>query len=130
MANFDRDQDWEPHRSALSKSRLRLAKPDLQALHRAGLSANEVTGDEHWDFLLSILKGKLEDVEKERAAAREKLEDSENFDPGELVRQKLVVRLSGREIDVLNWVIGLPKELMEKGDRAKELLGTIDESAN
>jgi len=125
----DRDEDWGTKVKSLSQSRVRDRKPELKGMQRAALSASQVTGDEHWDVLLSIIQERVEKLQSQMEVAIELLKNSDNFSPDDLINQKLAVRLIGREIGALRWVTELPKQVMEQGDRAKELLGTIEESS-
>ena len=124
---FDRDEDWVPRRK--SEEAMRRSIPDLRARHHAALSISEVTGDEHWDRFLEIVQGRIVDVTKMRDEALERLKTSDDFTET-LINQKLAVRLYGRDIEALQWVVRLPKDILEDGDRAKELLGSIDESTH
>jgi hypothetical protein len=114
----------------LSQSETKVRKPELQAIRRAALHAGAITGDAHWDFFLSVIKEKIETKQAEVKAASEKLLYSDVFTTEDLINEKLTVRLIGREIEALQWVIELPQQLQEQGDRATELLGTIDESSD
>jgi len=127
---FDRDEDWVGREKTGKADSVRRSIPDLRAKHHAALSIAEVTGDEHWDRFLQIVQGRIEEVTQMRDEARNRLETSDDFSAESLINQKLAVRLYGRDIEALQWVIGLPKDILEDGDRAKELLGTIDESTH
>jgi len=127
---FDRDRDWEGRVTPLSKERVRRVAPDLHAIQRAALEAAEVTGDEHWDFFVSVIKAKVEDLMGQLEVTEEALKNSDDFTTSVLINQKLAVRIFGSQIETLNWVLELPKALLEKGDRATELLKTIEESAD
>ncbi len=73
---------------------------------------------------------RIEKQQKVMDEEADKLKTSDIFNPEDLINQKLTVRLLGREVEALRWVIGLPKELQEQGDRTSELLGTVDESSD
>jgi hypothetical protein len=128
MGRPDRDLDWNtrPLRGAAERQ----TKARLYEVRRAGLSAEEVTGSEHWDFFLSVVKEAIEKKQGQLEGALENLKTSDDFTTSEVINQKLGVRLLGREIEALKWVIELPKQLMEQGDQATELLGSIDESSD
>ena len=128
--SFDRDEDWEPHVKETCNERVRNAAPNLQELRRAALSIEQVTGDEHWDLFLSMVKARIEEKAAERDKAVEVLKNSDDFTIEPLINQKLAARLFGREVEVLEWVIEQPKIIMEKGERAKELLETVDETTH
>ncbi len=127
---FDRDEDWTPALEEKAKERIRRQAPDLRAQERAALSTVYVTGDEHWDYFLQIVQAKIEGLTVERDKATEALKNSDDFSTEILINQKLAVRLFGKEIEALEWVIELPQIIMEKGERAKELLGKLDETTH
>ncbi len=126
----DRDEDWELRQKEAVKSQTIKRKPELQVIHRAALEAAEVTGDKHWDFFLSVIKEKIEKKQKEVETASNRLIYSDSFTTEDLINAKLAVRLLGREIEALQWVMGLPAQLQEQGDQATELLGTINKSSD
>ncbi len=127
---FDRDSDWQDSVDKRVARSVRSQVPDLQAAKRAALAATQVTGDESWDLFLSIVKSRIEEREVQLQAALDSLQNSDDFSPDSVVGQKLSIRLVSRELMVLNWIIELPQILLENGDRAKQLLGTIEESSD
>lgn len=56
--SFDRDTDWRGRSAEVAKARRTQRIVDLHAAQRDALSASRVTGDEHWDHLLTILDRK------------------------------------------------------------------------
>jgi hypothetical protein len=124
----DRDLDWGTRVASLALKKTRDKKSELQAINRVALAAEYVTGDEQWDVLLSVVMHRIELLEGQVAEAVESMRSSDNFDPSVLIEQKLGTRLLGREVESLKWVIELPAILKEQGDRANELLGSIEES--
>ena len=126
----DRDEDWTPHLEKKAKEQIRRQAPDLRAQEHAALSAAYVTGDEHWDHFLEVVQAKIEKSTTERDKAAEALKNSDDFSTEILINQKLAVRLFGKEVEALEWVIELPQIIMEKGERAKELLGKLDETTH
>ncbi len=126
----DRDQDWETKLREITTTQTEERRPELLGMNRAALHAKAVTGDEHWDFFLSIVEEKIEKRQAEVKAASDRLLNSDVFTTEDLINEKLAVRLLGREIEALQWVIELPAQLQGQGDRATELLGTIDKSSD
>lgn len=120
----DRDRDWGARIAGLSQETVRA--PRLEEIKRAALSAAQVTGDEHWDFFLSIVQEKMEDLRGQVETTVKDLTNSDIFTAENLINQKLAVRLLGRELEALEWVTSLPKTLMEQGDQAKQLIGNAD----
>jgi hypothetical protein len=127
---YDRDSDWEDHLKQIGKDWRRRDASNLGAIERAALAASQVTGDEYWDLFLSVINERLESRRKSLEDFRNKLEISNDFSTEALINQKLSIRQLGCEIEALEWVTGLPKELMEKGERAKELLEINDETTH
>ena len=127
---YDRDEDWAPALKEKAKEQIRRQAPDLRAQERAALSTSQVTGDEHWDRFLEVVQARIKECAVERDKAAEALKNSDDFSPETLVKQKLAARLYGKEVDALKWVIDQPRIIMEKGERAKELLGKLDETTH
>jgi hypothetical protein len=122
--------EYEASRQAEKTKKIRTRSNELQAAKRSALSAAQITGDKHWDLFLSVVNERLEGLQKEVDVAVELLKTSDDFSPDDLINQKLAVRLIGREIQALTWVIELPKQLLEQGELAKQLLGSINESTH
>jgi len=126
----DRDEDWESRVAESAKKKTRDRAPQLREIQRAALAAEHVTGNEHWDNMLSIVQSRLDSLRTSVETAVNELKDSDIFTAENLINQKLTVRLLGKEVEALEWVIGLPTMLMEQGDQARKLLETIEESSN
>jgi hypothetical protein len=122
--------EYEASQQAKKVQKIRSRSSELQAAKRSALSATQVTGDKHWDHFLSVVNERLGGLQKEMDVAFDLLKTSDNFSPEDLINQKLAVRLIGREIQALTWVIKLPQQLMEQGDLAKQLLGNTNESTH
>ncbi len=97
----------------------------LKTLQRAALEARAVTGDPHWDYYLSCLQGAIEQTEKQIAHLRENLCDGSVVNHDQLLTLKLALaECRGR---LTAWIVArdTPKELMESGDKATDLLAKI-----
>jgi formate dehydrogenase maturation protein FdhE len=121
-------EEFEKNQAERKKKEVKQRRSELGAMQREALAAEYVTGDEHWDLLLSIMMAKIKNLQGKIDEATEALKTSDEFSPEVLINQKLGVRLYGARVDELEWLISLPQILKEQGDRANELLGTIDES--
>jgi imidazolonepropionase-like amidohydrolase len=124
----DRDIDWGERVKEQAKSTTEVRRLDLQVIRRTALHAGALTGDEHWDHFLSLVKHRIEERKAEIKTHADFLINSDIFTNEELINAKLAVRLFGREVEALEWVIELPAKLQEQGDQADKLLGTIDET--
>jgi hypothetical protein len=127
---FDRDQDWEKRKEKLKKETIKKRAKELGAMKREAVSAAFVTGDAHWDLLLSIITAKIKKLRGQVEEARERLESSDEFSPDAMINQKLGVRLLGVRIDELEWLVTLPSILKEQGDQAAKLLESIEETTD
>ena len=99
----------------------------LQMLERAALEARAVTGDPHWDYYLSCLQGAIEQTEKQIAHLRENLGRGDVVNHDQIMTLKLALaECRGR---LAAWIVArdTPKELMESGDKATDLLAKIAE---
>lgn len=130
MSNFDRDEDWASHLQEKGRERAHREVSNIREINRAALAAAHVTGDKHWDMFLEMVNDRLVKKRESLEDFRNKMEESNDFSTEGLINQKLAVRQLGCEIEALEWVIGLPKSIMEQSDKAKKLLGTVDETAH
>ncbi len=128
--SFERDKDWAPHLQEAASERAHREVSNIGMINRAALSAAHITGDEHWNLFLEMVNDRLEKSRTGLQDFRNRLEKSNDFSPDVLINQKLMVRQLGCEIEALEWVIGLPKSIMEQSERTKELLGTVDKIAH
>lgn len=126
---FDRDRDWKGRSGEVADARRAQRITELRRAQRAALAAQHVTGDESWDHFLSLLQERLNTAKERMGLVVEKLQNSNDFTTEALINQKLAVRLLGVEIEVVEWVMGLPRELVEQGDRASQLIEQSGESA-
>ena len=123
----DRDLDWAKVLEERGRTPIQSRRPQLEELQRVAADLEYLTGDAHWDTLRSMVQAKLTVLRASRDTKREILENSDNFTTEDLINDKLAVRLYGKEIETLEWLIGLPKTIREQGDQAKQLLETVDE---
>ncbi len=126
----DRDGQWKDHVEGREKDITKRRIPELQGIKRSALAAESVTGDKYWDDLLSIVQARIDLLQVQLDAAIDPLKNSDVFDVEGIISQKLAVRLVGKEIETLQWLINLPKDLMEQGDHSRQLLESIDKTLN
>jgi hypothetical protein len=129
MSRFD-GSDWAAHLEKQHEKRLERRTVEAQSLKRMALSAGRVTGDEDWDRLLSVVQERIVTYAGVRDQALESIVKSDEFSSEALINQKLAIRMLGAQIEALEWVIGLPKELKENSDRANKSVESVGESAS
>ena len=124
----DRDVEWKSRVERKASAVPLQRRNEILAVRRAALSASQVVGDEHWDMLLSIVNERIQSLRTKVDSAIESMKSSDSFDPETLINQKLGVRLWGREIEVLEWVMELPKRLIEQGEHFRELIEKTEQT--
>ncbi len=130
MSRADRDRDWESRTQGGRVSKISERRHQLEGVVRAEIASANVTGDEYWDHFLSLVQAKIVALRQSQQTAQDLLQNSDNFSPEALIHEKIAVRLYGKQIEALEWVISLPEILMEQGDRARELLASITENTD
>jgi len=78
MPRVDRTK-WEDNLSARASTTLRSRVPELQGIKRAGISAANIIGDKHWDFLLTIVQERIDSLQKQMETALDPLKNSDIF---------------------------------------------------
>jgi len=94
---------------------------NLRLHERAGLEANAVTGDPHWDHYLAYIQAAIIQTEEQIDGLKAKLcGDTVDYE-GLLTLKLLLAKCEGR---VEAWISArdLPKELIDNGDKAHALL--------
>ncbi len=93
----------------------------LHALRQAEVSADRLTGHPDWDVFLSFLQHAVNETANQRDMALAKLNDPTVVDHGEMLRLKIIISECASRITTLLAVIQLPKEIKEKGEKARTL---------
>ena len=94
---------------------------NLRLHERAGLEAQTVTGDPHWDHYLAYIQAAILTTEEQIEAFKAKLCGDVVDYEGLLTIKLLLAKCEGR---VEAWISArdLPKELIENGDKAHDAL--------
>ncbi len=125
--SFDRDELTE----LLGKKRAEGAgvnRSMLRMLSQAAVSANHLTADPSWDIFLSYLQDMLEKATKARDGIMLELARPDLVNPDAVLQRRIgVIRLNER-IDLLNFIIAMPKDIKKTGTLAAEQLKELEEA--
>ena len=98
------------------------AGPDtLRLVLQAAVQADNLTGDQHWDYYLQCLQGKVEEFQAAERHNLERLADSRVIDHSALLTVKMALADIRATIRALEWAIELPQSIKETGKAAKAL---------
>lgn len=105
-------KEWREHLAEKAKT------PDLshlRMLRQAAIHAKFLTSDPNWDQFLSFVQGAIETAGENLEASKDKLADPMIVDQGEILRLKARISNLDGMIKALEWVVEVPKGLVETG---------------
>lgn len=118
---FNRE-DWRELNKRQGKETLNGERPNLQYLVQAQVKQENLTGDQYWDIYLSYLQEVFERITPQANQIRDRLCDPKVVDPNAIMEAKLALADINGQIRMIEAILGLPKAIMESGDKAKERL--------
>ena len=110
------------------KEHIREQKTSLGMLQRAAVEAKFLTGDHNWDVYLSYIQNAIERTEAQLSVFKDGLCDPDMTNADALMRIKIHAATCTGRIEAMEAMKALPVELMTAGEKAKQLLATIDET--
>ncbi len=122
MQSYDQ---WRNEHSVEVDKKAKTAQ--LRVAHRAALQAKHLTSNETWDIFLSYLQSGREACDTALDTYKESLLSPNMVDVPEMMRIKMKISEFEAQIRVLDWVMGLPKEIIATGEIAEELLKDAEE---
>lgn len=87
-----------------------------------------LTENDHWNTYLSFLQSVRQDVQASRDSAQGKQNDPTIWDPILLAQIKSNILRADSILETLDFVMSLPKALIEDGEKAKSLVLTFERS--
>ena len=105
-----------------NKKSLNGERPNLEYLTQAAVKQVLLTGNPHWDTFLSYLQSALERMLDQEIQLRDRLCSSSLVSPDGIMETKLALAEIVGQIKTIEAVIGLPKDIMETGEKAKDRL--------
>lgn len=95
---------------------------NLEEIQRAAPQMELLTGTEEWDKYLTYLQSLLESIELNIEHSKAVMLNPHSWNTEDLIREKMnLLKFEDRK-DLLEFVMGLPKELIETGEIAKQAL--------
>lgn len=121
---FDRE-DYEDLRER-KRGKTNGHSQNLEYLVQAQVKMELLTGDPHWDRFLSYLQSSSDAMHEILSGLEKRICDPGLVDPAQIMEAKMsIARMMGR-IETMDAVIGLPKDIIESGEKAKERLGDLE----
>lgn len=108
-------------RAQRERSNGKVAPDNFHLAAQAAVLAENLTGDEHWDYFLQCLQGALEASQSDETMLLERLASEHSVDHDTIMRLKLALMDARATIRTLKWTIALPHEIKETGKVAQEL---------
>ena len=101
------------------KQKVKERERDFQQMAQAAVPAAAVTGSAEWDFLLSLIQAEVERLDAVVAALTEAYATEPSFDPIKMSEAKASIQRAVVQRDTLQSIVTLPKEIIEKGEKAQ-----------
>ena len=111
--------EFEADVAARRKRKVRENERTFQQIAQAAVPAAAVTGSAEWDYLLSLMQAEVERLDKVIQGLTEAYAIDPSFDPIRMSESKAAIRTAVAQRDTLRSVITLPKEIIEKGEKAQ-----------
>ena len=118
---FDRNEYSQHIADAAKRTAADTSVRNLRLHERAGLEAATVTGDPHWDHYLAYIQAAIIQTEEQIDRLKVDLCGDIVDHVGMLKIKLLLAKCEGR-VEAWKSARDLPKELIENGDKAHDLL--------
>ena len=120
-------EDWQKLLERQHIDEVRKRRPELRVLAQAEVPAAALTRSVEWDFFLSLLQGKIEELDSSLTVLQGSLATEMVFDHGQLAANKAFAMRIKVQLDTLQSVLELPRQIIETGEKAKFELSQYDE---
>ena len=101
--------------------------PAMRVLAAASVVMEKlITKSEEWNRFLSYIQGQIEKTRAQKESAHQKLADPSIWEPYQLNKLKSDLIAADAMITALEWVMQLPKALIDGGADAQEFLNKLD----
>lgn len=119
MTNYSYDE-WRRVQASAGPS-----APDVGSIRlavRAAVHAEHLTSNETWDGFLGYIEGAKEECSAAIESCQNSLCNTHLVSYDDILHIKLVLSDLDGQLKALDWVLELPKALLETGEIARELL--------
>ena len=99
-------------------------RPQLEMISQAAVKAELLTGQQHWDYFLSLIEGAIEVTQNHKEAFERLVMDPATSDE-DVKKLRINAFLCAERIMAWRAVMTMPKELIEQGEKARTLLERV-----
>jgi len=118
--------DFKALNKDLEKKRIETVVPHLQLLKQGVVVAELLPGVPAWDTFLSYIQGAIDTTREQHIALQGMLASPSILDTDRLLQIKVSALRCAERIAAWEAVLGLPKELIESGTKAADLLTRME----
>lgn len=119
--NSTYDEWFERNKSEAPKDQV-----DIRLAIRAAVHAENLTSNEIWNQFLGYLQGGLEECRKRLETYRDRLLSPYVVDQQEILLIKIAIADLEGQTKAVEWIIELPKSILETGEIARKLFSSDD----
>ena len=94
----------------------------LQLVEKTAIQAKHLTNDERWDWFVQLIQTALEMAKGSQRNAENVLLAPQVMSEADLRQAKVSYIQASAQVTALEMVISLPKQLMEDGEKAKQVI--------
>lgn len=126
-------KDWKAAKKNVHRDHAKAAIPSLDFLAQASVSAEHLTGYHEWNTYLSYVQAVIEKARIYLGECDARLTNPDIVNHDQLIQIKIQRESIASMIRAWEAAISLPKEIIEKGEEAKnhllELVGSEEDEA-
>lgn len=108
------------------QQRVRENRTELRVLAQARVPVSALTKSTEWDYFLSLLQAKIEELDTALNTFQQSQITDLDFSHAELAQRKAIAMRFAVQRDTLRVVLDLPKQILEIGEKAKLELDQYD----
>jgi hypothetical protein len=116
--NYER-KEFSNHLRQQRVAKVRESKTQLRQVAQAELAIDVVTKSPEWDYFLSLLQSEVDQLDQMLEVLQQAYAREPSFSYEAMAERKAQLMQVSVQRDTLMHVLSLPKEIMEKGAKAK-----------
>ena len=112
-------EEWDKLVETRKRETVKRREREIRQVAQAKVPAAALLEDPNWDFFLSLLQAKVEELESHLRALHGAQEHDMSCDPVTLSQQKAQMMSAAVQKATLEQVIAFPKQIIEQGEKAQ-----------
>ena len=100
---------------------------EIRQLAQAEVPMTAITSTKEWDYFLSLLQAQIDMLDNSLQAMEQGHVLDPSFSYEDMARQKALMMQVRAQKETLEEVLGLPKQIIEQGEKAKLVLRTYSD---